>query len=191
MENVLSESRVIISNLITWTDNRKASLTVIKANEHLHGLQVDISDNRNIISNKLNKRGLYLNSRGLAKLAINIIRRIKKFAMTWKVTSFHKASSFDPQINLRSFANLGDTEKSDPFAINQMNETASEETLKNGALNEIRKKNPNHIIIAHSNIKSIRNKFEMLKEVIGNKIDILLISETKLGDTFPLSQFIL
>ena len=30
----------------------------------------------------------------------------------------------------------------------------------------------------------------MLKEVIGNKIDILLISETKL-DTFPLSQFIL
>ena len=31
----------------------------------------------------------------------------------------------------------------------------------------------------------------MLKEVIGNKIDILLISETKLDDTFPLSQFIL
>ena len=31
----------------------------------------------------------------------------------------------------------------------------------------------------------------MLKEVIGNKIYILLISETKLDDTFPLSQFIL
>ena len=31
----------------------------------------------------------------------------------------------------------------------------------------------------------------MLKEVIGNKIDILLISETNLNDTFPLSQFIL
>ena len=31
----------------------------------------------------------------------------------------------------------------------------------------------------------------MLKNVIGNKIDILLISETKLHDTFPLSQFIL
>ena len=72
-----------------------------------------------------------------------------------------------------------------------MNETSSEETLKNGGLNEIRKKNPNGIIIAHLNINSIRNKFEMLKEVIGNKIDILLISETKLDDTFPLSQFIL
>ena len=31
----------------------------------------------------------------------------------------------------------------------------------------------------------------MLKEVIRNKIDILLISETKLDDTFLLSQFIL
>ena len=31
----------------------------------------------------------------------------------------------------------------------------------------------------------------MLKEVIGNKINIFLISETKLDDTFVLSQFIL
>ena len=31
----------------------------------------------------------------------------------------------------------------------------------------------------------------MLKEVIGNKIDSLLISETKLDNTFPWSQFIL
>ena len=31
----------------------------------------------------------------------------------------------------------------------------------------------------------------MLKEVVGTKIDILLISETKLDDTFPLNQFVL
>ena len=31
----------------------------------------------------------------------------------------------------------------------------------------------------------------MIKEVVRNKIDILLISETKLDDTFPLNQFIL
>ena len=72
-----------------------------------------------------------------------------------------------------------------------MNETSFEETLKNDGLNEIRKENPNLIIIAHLNINSIRNKCEMLKEVIGNKIDILLISETKLDDAFPLNQFIL
>ena len=72
-----------------------------------------------------------------------------------------------------------------------MNETSSEETLKNDGLNEIPKKNPNRIIIAHLNINSIRSKFEILKEVIGNKIDIVLRSEAKLDDTFPLSQFIL
>ena len=65
-----------------------------------------------------------------------------------------------------------------------MNETSSDETLKNDALNEIRKENLNRIIIAHL-------KFEMLKEVIGNKIDILLIFERKLDDAFPLRQFIL
>ena len=64
-------------------------------------------------------------------------------------------------------------------------------TLKSkiDVLNKIHKKNPNCIIIAHLNINSIRNKFEMLKEVMGDKIDILLISEKKkLGDAFRLSQ---
>ena len=40
-------------------------------------------------------------------------------------------------------------------------------------------------------MNSIRNKFEMLHEVIGNNIDVLLISETKLGASFPLRQLIL
>ena len=39
IEHTLSESYVVISNLITRTVNGKASLTVIKTNEHLHGLQ--------------------------------------------------------------------------------------------------------------------------------------------------------
>ena len=35
----------------------------------------------------------------------------------------------------------------------------------------------------------MQSTFEMLKVVVGNTIDILVISETKLGDTFPLSEF--
>ena len=129
---------------------------------------------------------MHLNPRGLGKLAINFIRRIKKFASTWWVTdSFYKASSFDSQIIFRSFTNLGNTEKSDQSAINRVNETSSEETLKNYVLSEMRKKNPNLIIIAHLNISSIQNKFKMLKEVTRKKNDILLIYETKLDDTFP------
>ena len=82
MKNTLPESNVAISNLITQTNNGKTSLTVIKPNEYLHGLQMDIIDNGNITSNELNKGGVHLNPRGLDKLSINFNRRIKKFAPT-------------------------------------------------------------------------------------------------------------
>ena len=45
VEHTLRESNVVIFNLITRTDNGRASLTVIKTNEHLHGLPMDIIDN--------------------------------------------------------------------------------------------------------------------------------------------------
>ena len=51
--------------------------------------------------------------------------------------------------------------------------------------------NPNKIIIGHLNINSIRYKFDFLKEIIGDNIDILLISETKIDASFPVGQFII
>ena len=79
IEHTLPESNVVILNLITRTDNGRASLTVIKTNEHLHDLPMDIINNGNITSNELNKGGLHLNPRGLA---INFISRINKFLTT-------------------------------------------------------------------------------------------------------------
>ena len=43
--------------------------------------------------------------------------------------------------------------------------------------------------MSHLNIISLRNKFDILKEIITNKVDILLISETKLDSSFSLNQF--
>ena len=57
IEHTLPENNVVISNLNARTDNGKASLTVIKTNEHLHGLQMDVINNGNITSNELNKGG--------------------------------------------------------------------------------------------------------------------------------------
>ena len=48
---------------------------------------------------------------------------------------------------------------------------------------------PEKLIIAHLNINSIRNKFGSFSFMIENNVDILLISETKLDDSFPLGQF--
>ena len=38
--------------------------------------------------------------------------------------------------------------------------------------------------MAHININSLRNKFDMLTNSVSEYIDILMISETKLDDTF-------
>ena len=56
-------------------------------------------------------------------------------------------------------------------------------------LSELRFANRDRIIIAHLNINSIRNKLEMLKIAVANHLDILLISETKLDQSFPKAQF--
>ena len=46
-------------------------------------------------------------------------------------------------------------------------------------------------IIAQININSIRNKFETLASLVVYDIDILIISETKINESFPLSRFII
>ena len=56
-------------------------------------------------------------------------------------------------------------------------------------LQNLRVKNVDKIIIGHININSIRHKFEMLADLIIDRIDILLISETKIDNTFTKSQF--
>ena len=73
IENTLPESNFVISNLITRRVKTNEYLkTVVKTNEHLHGLQMDIIDNENITSNELNQGGLHFNPRGLGKLVINL-----------------------------------------------------------------------------------------------------------------------
>ena len=42
---------------------------------------------------------------------------------------------------------------------------------------------------AHLNINSLRNKFDLLTDQIKGNVDVLVISETKLDDSFPTGQF--
>ena len=50
-------------------------------------------------------------------------------------------------------------------------------------------KNIHKIVIGHLNINSIRNKIDVLSDLIIGNIDIFLITESKIDDTFPTSQF--
>ena len=58
-------------------------------------------------------------------------------------------------------------------------------------IKKLKLKNPRKITIGHLNINSIRNKFIAIKEAINNNLDIIIFSETKLGETFTNSQFLI
>ena len=47
----------------------------------------------------------------------------------------------------------------------------------------------NRLVISHLNTKSLRNKFDSLKLLVKDSFDVLMISETKLDETFPEGQF--
>ena len=47
----------------------------------------------------------------------------------------------------------------------------------------------NRLIFVQINVNSIRNEFKLLFSFVSSNIDLLLISETKIDNTFPVSQF--
>ena len=49
--------------------------------------------------------------------------------------------------------------------------------------------NVNRVVIDNLNINSLPNKFNQLKELILKHVDILVLTETKLDDSFQNSQF--
>ena len=52
-------------------------------------------------------------------------------------------------------------------------------------------KNINKIIVGRLNINSIRNKFDFLAQQVKGNVDILMISETKLDESFPFGKFLI
>ena len=56
-------------------------------------------------------------------------------------------------------------------------------------LSNLRQRNLNGFLLAHINIKSVRNKFDQFVSSIKNNIDIVMISETKIDNSFPTAQF--
>ena len=49
----------------------------------------------------------------------------------------------------------------------------------------------NKVIFANLNINSIRNKFEELITQVKGTADVLMISETKIDDSFPIANFLI
>ncbi len=56
-------------------------------------------------------------------------------------------------------------------------------------LGKLRASNPNRPIIGHININFLESKFETLKDLIKDKLDILVVSETKIDESSTTTQF--
>ena len=69
------------------------------------------------------------------------------------------------------------------------NDISMNSSAKMDILQNLRRENPERLIISHLNINSLQNKFEFLIPLVQDKIDILMLSETKLDASFPHAQF--
>ena len=56
-------------------------------------------------------------------------------------------------------------------------------------LNSLRIRNLNKLVVGHFNFYSVRNKFDFLAYQVKENINVLMISETELDESFPLVQF--
>ena len=56
-------------------------------------------------------------------------------------------------------------------------------------IKDIRNSNVNKLIFGQLNLNSLRKKFDMVSELIKCFVDVFMISETKLEESFPEGQF--
>ena len=75
------------------------------------------------------------------------------------------------------------------YEFSTLNEVAKEEEGAKSSLWNLKLRNLNRLIFGQININSIRHKFGLLFSLVSNNIDVLLISETKIDNTFPVGQF--
>ena len=85
---------------------------------------------------------------------------------------------------------MSQEESEEPYNSSN-SDTKVDEDDPMSALRALKAKNVDRPIIAHLNINFLESKFEPLKSLIKDNIDILLVSETKLDDTFPSGQFLI
>ena len=76
------------------------------------------------------------------------------------------------------------SQKNLSYEFSALDKAATEESR-----GSLKLRNVNRLIFVQININSIRNKFELLFSLVSNNIDVLLISEMKIDNTFPVSQF--
>ena len=159
-------------------------------------------DNTNINVSTLNNSDMHLNKRGTMGLVNNFCFSLAKWTYFICVnTVVTKKDDFNNPRNvtkvLKSFSSRKSTNRSSVDQFSKKGYLGSNAKKLDSKQNFVtfqsvqahRCKNPKNAIIGHLNVNSLRNKFVAIDELIKNKIDICLISETKVDESFPNQQF--
>ena len=160
---------VSVSTIILRTDDKKLKEKRMELNLHLKAskeISISLIDNsRKIKVQHLNKGKFDLTKYGSRILSNNFV-------------NVNKLSKVLPNANVKECNFKDDL-------------TAKKYDECNITLKTIRSDNANKLIFAHLNINSIRNKFEFLATQVKGKIDVLMISETKIDESFPKGNFLI
>ena len=95
---------------------------------------------------------------------------------------------YDKEMLSENTSNFHD-QKSLTYEFLTLDKVATEEEAVKASLGSLKLINVNRLIFGQININSIKNRFELVFSFVSNNIDVLLISETKINNTFCLSQF--
>ena len=121
------------------------------------------------------------NSHGVSNEAVGQTL-MEQFVMPESESLFDNISGVEPP-------EMIDTDDSNARSLIDIDVSINENDDPKILLETLKSLNRDRPIIAHININFLSPKFEPLKDIIKDNIDILLVSETKLDDTYPDGQF--
>ena len=163
-----------VSNIVLRTDNPLLNHKGCEVNSHLKDLCVErnlylIDSTKMFKSHHLNKGKLYLTRKGFKLLKVMFIRQLPH-VFKWQENDI-------PSLNLEEC-------RSRVSNVTQANDCIS-------VLKTIRIDNSSKFIFADININSIKNKFDFLPTKVRGSIAVLMVSETKIDNIFPVDNFVI
>ena len=149
----------------------------------------------------LNKSALHLNECGTTQLVNNLlgheeVTRQNLFGQGFHKKKNHVGSKKVKNVCLNSSVantiiskrNCLEKNLNDP---NRSFENSKECSNTFGLVQKHKLQNPKIIVIGHLNVDSLGNKFEAVQEIVQNKVDICLLSETKIDETILNQQYMI
>ena len=165
---------IVISSPIVRTDMKEANNILKIYNNILKQEERNVIIYNNISALHLLRDDLHLNLNDTIILAGNLLSRIRTF---WRNKDSNKETNVSNDRNGNNIINSSNYKS----LIND--NSAIELGSVKSVLRRLRSNHPQQVIIIHLNINSIGNKFEIVKPVLRDDIDISMVTETKLEMT--------